>query len=113
MSKCAEKIEKLLKECFPTHRVKKEKYVVYANTQLKFDFYIPELKLLIEVQGEQHYTYSKFFHGNKSKFQAQKYRDSLKTQWAAEQKLNLLTLSEKEIESLTKDLFKNLIITKL
>lgn len=113
MSKASEKIETFLKEVFPNHRVKKEKYVTYAHTQLLFDFYLPELKVLIEVQGDQHFKFNKFFHREKSNFQGQKYRDSLKTQWASEQGLKLVALTEKQIESLDKESFRNLIIKQL
>lgn len=113
MSKAADKIEKLLKEVFPTHRVKKEKYVFYSNTELKFDFFLPELKILIEVQGSQHFSFNKFFHGDKSSFQSQKYRDSLKTQWVSENGFKLVALTEDEIEELSNENFRKLIVENL
>lgn len=42
---------------------------------LELDFYIDELILAAEVQGEQHYSFVEFFHRNQEGFEAQKKRD--------------------------------------
>jgi very-short-patch-repair endonuclease len=113
MSDLADRVEQLLKDAFPTYLIRKEKYVLYQNTQLFFDFYMPEFKLLIEVQGQQHYEFNKFFHNDVNVFNKQKYRDSLKTQWASEKHLKLLLLKYDEVELLTKEALKNKIIELL
>jgi very-short-patch-repair endonuclease len=110
MSDLADKVEQLLKDTFPTYLLRKEKYVLYQNTQLFFDFYMPEFKLLIEVQGEQHYKFNKFFHKDVTDLNRQKYRDSLKTQWASENKQKLLILKYDEIKTLTKASLKKKVI---
>jgi very-short-patch-repair endonuclease len=113
MSDLADRVESLIKQALPTHRYKRERYVLYRNTKLFFDFFLPELKLFIEVQGQQHYSFNKFYHLNKASFNEQVYRDSLKTQYIEEFKYKLLVISYKEVESLTPIIFKNLIISKL
>lgn len=45
---------------------------------LEIDLYNDDLKLAVEVQGDQHYKYNKFFHRNKEHFLNQRYRDEMK-----------------------------------
>lgn len=78
-----------------------------------FDFFIPELNVFIEVQGEQHYKFNKFFHRNIDMFYDQQYRDKLKTQWVAEKKAKLIELSFKDIPGLTVETFRHLVISRL
>lgn len=86
MSKQADKIFQLLKELFPHNRIKAEHYVNYKGKKLFFDFYIHELGVLIEVQGQQHSKFVKHFHGNKEVFLAQKNRDNLKIEYVQNDK---------------------------
>lgn len=46
--------------------------------RLELDFYIPELKIAIEVQGKQHYEYVEFFHKSVDDFEYRKLRDTVK-----------------------------------
>lgn len=45
------------------------------------DFFIPDLKVLIEVHGEQHYKFVKRFHKTNGGFNASKKRDKMKQEW--------------------------------
>lgn len=45
---------------------------------LEIDLYNDDLKLAVEVQGDQHYKFNKFFHRNKEHFLNQRYRDEMK-----------------------------------
>ncbi|BBE37279.1 hypothetical protein PHIM1EF22_0060 [Enterococcus phage phiM1EF22] len=49
--------------------------------QLSYDFYLPELNILIEFQGEQHYKPIDFFGGS-DKFKCQQEHDKLKRDYA-------------------------------
>lgn len=113
MSKLADRIEELIQKNFPLHKYKREEYVSYQNTKLFFDFILPQVKVLIEVQGQQHYAYSKFFHKDKLDFQKQKYRDSLKRQWVDQSPYNLVTFKYNEIPKLSDDDFKKRIISSI
>ena len=62
-----------------------------VNKALQLDFYINSQKLAIEVQGEQHYKHTKFFHTNKLEFFRARKLDSLKRQWC---QINGITLIE-------------------
>jgi len=110
MSNIANKVKKHIKTCFPNHRLFCEHYVSFQNNKLLFDFYLPEFKLLIEVQGQQHYSYNNFFHSNSNDFKSQKYRDLLKTQWADEEGYKLLKIKYDEIEDLTNESFRELVV---
>lgn len=45
------------------------------------DIFLPNLMLLIEVHGEQHYSYSSFFQKNEIEFWKQKKKDRHKKDW--------------------------------
>lgn len=91
MSKQANKVFELLKELFPHNRIKAEYYVNYKRKRLFFDFYIRELGILIEIQGQQHMKFTKHFQGDKEAFLAQKNRDNLKIEYVqANQPLSLI-----------------------
>lgn len=63
-----------------------------AGSSLTFDLYNHHKKVVIEVQGEQHFKYNAFFHGNKrGKFLSQLKRDDKKFRFC---ELNGLTLVE-------------------
>jgi very-short-patch-repair endonuclease len=60
-------------------------------SSLKFDFFIPSLKLLVEYDGEQHFRPVDYFGGDRS-FKLIKTRDAIKTAWAKDNGYNLLRL---------------------
>lgn len=45
---------------------------------LEIDLYNDDLKLGVEVNGDQHYKFVPFFHRNKDQFVKQRYRDEMK-----------------------------------
>lgn len=59
---------------------------------LKFDFYLPELNILIEFQGKQHFEPQPHFGGNKTFGDLQK-RDKIKKQWCIDNKVNLIEIN--------------------
>lgn len=60
------------------------KYEIYENKRYdwldgkELDFYIPEMNIAIEVQGEQHYTYIPYFHKTYDDFIKRKETDIMK-----------------------------------
>jgi hypothetical protein len=56
------------------------------------DFFIPAQKLIIEVQGEQHYKFVQFFHGNKMELLHSKTRDLKKKEWCELNNFKLIEL---------------------
>lgn len=101
MSSFEDKIDGLIRQVLPSYRYITQHCVQYNNTKLFFDFYIPDLKLIIEVQGNQHYQFNKFFFKDKKVFRQALHRDNLKRLWAANNGLELIELTEKEVEAMT------------
>lgn len=90
MSKIADTVYMILKKEFSLNIIIKEHYINYKGTRLFFDFFIKDLRLLIEVQGQQHIKFIKHFHLDKEAFVAQKKRDNLKIEYVQEN--NVLSL---------------------
>lgn len=108
MSNQSNKVFELLKELFPHNRIKMEYYVNYKGQRLFFDFYIRELGIFIEIQGQQHTKFVKHFHGSKEVFLAQKNRDNLKVEYVQNNKfLSLVRFYYNE------KMTKNLIVKKI
>lgn len=97
VSLLAKSVLQTLKELFPNTRINDEHYVNYSGQRLFFDFYIPSLNLLFEVQGVQHLEFSKYFHGTAEAFKAAKKRDRLKVEWCDINDMALVIVDHKEI----------------
>ena len=80
---------------------------------LPFDFYIPELNLLIEYHGEQHYKPAKWFSKKEEKvvenFRLQKIRDRIKRKYAKDNGINFLIISYKKIKKIENILEKEIL----
>ncbi len=87
MSAISDKVHEILLKIYPPipfKRVFEEHYVKYEGQRLFFDFYVKESGLLVEVQGQQHTEFNKFFHSDKRDFLNQKKRDNLKRKYVQE-----------------------------
>ena len=65
--------------------------------QLPYDFEISGLKIVIEVQGEQHYRYTPTFHENIDDFHRQQRRDKVKKQFAESSGYTFIEITYPEI----------------
>lgn len=83
VSKYHKQARELLKELYPSDSIIEELTLPGTKTKrpLYADFFIPRLKTVVEVHGEQHYTYNTFFYSSKMEFFLAKRRDSIKKQW--------------------------------
>lgn len=91
----------LLNELFPHDRVLEEvslpgSKTKYRNTVLRADFFVPNRNLIIEVHGEQHYKFNKFFFKSKLHFYRAKARDSDKKEWCDLNSIKLVELNYNE-----------------
>lgn len=59
---------------------------------LFLDFFIPQIKLAIEVHGQQHYEYTPFFHKTKADFLLAKAKDEDKIEWCEINKVDIVVL---------------------
>jgi hypothetical protein len=71
------KIGEILKIIYPNYQIV-EDFPIPEGGGLSLDFFIPRLKVALECNGNQHNTFSKFFHCNQEGFAAAKKRDVLK-----------------------------------
>lgn len=86
------KARDLIKAKFPTLQILEEVPIpCRRNETLYLDFYLPLKQLCVEVHGEQHYTFSSFFHGTRLNFLKHKKRDKNKKNWCS---LNGITIIE-------------------
>lgn len=76
----------------------------------EYDFYLPELNILIEFHGRQHFEFVHYFHRTEDNFLAQKERDMIKRQLAKELKYKLIELDHKQLESLSEKQFEELLL---
>lgn len=59
--------------------------------RLRFDFYLPELKICIEYDGKQHYEPVEYF-GGEDRFIIQKQNDEIKAQYCLDNNIKLLRI---------------------
>lgn len=77
-----------------------------AGTKMTFDFYNPNKKVAIEVQGKQHLKYTPFFHGkSKSNFLSQIRRDNDKQKFCELNNIKLVEIYPND--EMSTDLFKS------
>lgn len=90
------KVKELLESIFPYDRIIEEvslpgtKYQ-HRKSTLRADFFLPNRNLIVEIHGEQHFTFNKFFFKNKLEFFRAQARDRDKKEWC---RLNDITIIE-------------------
>lgn len=90
-SKLHTQAKELIYSLFPTSVILEEVPVKPRNTVQYFDFYINNIKLVIEVNGEQHYKFNTLYHASAQDFLRQRKNDQDKRDWC---ELNGITLIE-------------------
>jgi|TARA_R110000772_G_scaffold268489_1_gene395743 very-short-patch-repair endonuclease len=107
--KCRSKIQKRVKDLLHSHWISDivfEEFPV-LGTRMTIDFYNANKKLAIEVDGNQHYKYNKFFHSNsRQNFLSQLQRDEKKEYFCEINKIRLVRILEKD--TLNEDLLNKL-----
>lgn len=102
-SKYHVKARAILKEIFHSYRILEEvklpgSTLLHKKSVLYLDFYIPSIKLGVEVHGQQHYEFSPFFHKSKADFALAKARDEDKIEWCQLNDIDIITLKYSESE---------------
>ena len=114
MSQLSDKVEEFIKRLLPNYTCIKEyetKAGLNNNTSIRFDFCIPGLKVMIEVQGSQHFKFSKHFHKTLDHFRKALARDGLKQEWCSQNEYSLVYFNYDEIDSLTDEEFMSRILS--
>lgn len=87
------KARELMIEISPRVLIYEEVIVpILKNKKLTFDFFVYTDNAFIEVQGEQHFKYSPFFHKSKTDFLMGQKRDRDKEYWCELNNYKLITL---------------------
>lgn len=100
-SKLHSKARRILYELFPTMQIMEEVPInARPGTTQYLDFYINQIKLCVEVHGEQHYKFNSLFHSSARDFLEQKKRDIDKIEWCELNNITYIELpyNEKEEE---------------
>lgn len=93
----AKNVLQVLKQAFPNTRINEEYYVNYDGQRLFFDFHVPNLNIVVEVQGVQHTEFNKHFHGSAENFKASKKRDRMKLEWCDINDVTLVSVNHNEV----------------
>ena len=95
-----EKLSKL----FPQFSLLEE--FTIPKTRLRLDFFLPQIKIAVEVQGAQHSTWNSFFYNTVGDFRRAQQRDEEKVLWC---KLNDIQLIQVESEEDVRDKISKLL----
>lgn len=75
-----------------------------VGTRLSLDFFNANKRIAIEVQGQQHFKYVKFFHGNRANYLSQIKRDVKKIEFCELNKIKLMEIYPNDV--LSNELFE-------
>ncbi|MAF43708.1 MAG: hypothetical protein CMI54_06035 [Parcubacteria group bacterium] len=101
-SKLQKQVKDFLKPYWLAHIVYEE-FPVYG-TRLKVDILNATIKVAIEVNGPQHSSFNKFFHGNsRAKYLSSIKRDHQKGVWLEKNGYRLIELEKTDVENLSKE----------
>lgn len=96
----------LIKQLYPLDIILEEVPArLYKSKILYVDFYLPTRQLVIEVNGEQHYTKNSHFHKDDTHFEKCINNDTLKRSWAEDNNLRFIELPFNKISE-----WRNLIV---
>ena len=88
--------EKLIKKFLDDNSIKYEREKKFDSCRninsLPFDFYLPDLNMCIEYDGELHFKSSELFGGSE-RLQSTKKNDKIKNKWCKENNISLLRIN--------------------
>lgn len=98
--------EKIIRAFLLKNKIKFRKNKTFKNCRykrlLKFDFYLPEINIIIEFDGIQHFNSYEFFGGDKD-FKDRQLRDQIKNEYCKKNNIKLIRLKNlKTINSILK-----------
>lgn len=91
---------------FETQKVIPNENMFCKRHYLVADFYLPDLNLIIEMNGEQHYQYVEHFHTKVWTLEDQQIRDETLRAYCKTHRINLLEIKYDEIDCIPKILAK-------
>tara|TARA_B100001093_G_scaffold135533_3_gene128023 strand:- start:1894 stop:2301 length:408 start_codon:yes stop_codon:yes gene_type:complete len=97
--KCRSKLQKKVKDLLYSNWVSDVVFeeLPVLGTRMTLDFYNANKKLAVEVDGNQHYKYNKFFHSNsRQNFLSQLQRDEKKEYFCEINQIKLVRILERD-----------------
>ena len=97
--KCRSKIQKKVKDLLYPHWIAEIVFeeMPVLGTRMTLDFYNANRKIAVEVDGNQHYQYNKFFHSNsRQNFLSQLQRDEKKEYFCEINQIRLVRILERD-----------------
>jgi hypothetical protein len=95
----------LLLQIFPVDIILEE--VPIPESDLRLDFFLPHKRLAVEVDGQQHETYTPFFHQTKARFLHAQSNDKIKDSWCETNQIKIVHLKWDDEESWKNQLLSN------
>lgn len=95
----------ILQNLYPTQPLLEEVFI--PGLKLYLDFYLPNRRVAVEVQGEQHYSFSSHFHTSKLDLFRQKKLDNQKLEWCELNEIRLVRLKYNGTDSEWTDSIKS------
>lgn len=93
------KAREILKNKFPTMQLLEEvSFKVKPRQTLYLDFFLPLIKVAVEVHGEQHFKFNSMYHSSANDFLQQKKNDRDKSQWCEINGIELVILSYNTVD---------------
>lgn len=91
-SKLQELAYSVIKELYPVDIILEE--FIVPGSQMRLDFFMPNRKMIVEANGDQHYENTPFFHGgiHSGKYAGSKIRDRAKHEWAESNGFRLIEI---------------------
>ena len=92
---------KMLREEYGSYRILEEVKLPGSTkpnrrSVLYLDFFIPVIRLAVEVHGRQHYEYTPFFHKSKADYILSLNRDDDKASWCELNEIKLIVLKHSD-----------------
>lgn len=99
MSKYEQILERILYKN-KIYFIKEKNFVDLKKGNYRFDFYIPKMNSVIEVNGEQHYQQVKHFQKTRQDFLKAQERDRRKISWCLANKIKIYCIPYWEIKNI-------------
>ena len=95
--------EQIIKSILENENVRYQQEKIFTdlrNGKMRFDFFLPELGILTEVDGRQHFQWVKKFHRTKQEFNHAKQNDRYKNSFALARGYRLYRIPFWEIDNI-------------
>lgn len=106
-------LEEHIIKILQNEKIKFEREKTYPDLKFgyyRFDFFLPQQNLIIEVDGAQHYKFSKIFHKKRQDFLKAQERDRRKNSYCLSHNISLYRIPYFEVENIKQ--FKDIIQDK-